>query len=532
MNRAFGINRLTIGLALGLILGIVLGAFLVSHFTSTPTETPVEVQRTVERVQLGDPDYEPPDQLPEMLAMNQLFRGVAQRTTPAVVFVEVTLPAGRADVPRDENHNFDEDLLRRFYRQRPYRQSAGSGVIVSRDGYIVTNYHVIADAERISVLLSDKREYDAVLVGSDPSTDLAVIRIEDGDHLPVIPLGNSDIVEVGDWVMAVGNPFRLTSTVTAGIVSALGRQVDIIEDDFRIEDFIQTDAAINPGNSGGALVNLQGELIGISTAIATRGGSYEGYGFAVPSNLVVRVVRDLIEYGTVQRGYLGIQITPISSRQANDLGLERVGGVLLSHVAQGGAAQRAGLRSGDVLLSIDGDEVNAPNQVQSRIALKRPGDHLSLDVWRNGRVATFEAELIGRDDAAIQRWAATLGRQPGEPERGLREEREPAPEVGMFDLEDWGIGLRDLSGRERSDFQVQNGAYVLYIRGGSPAAVDGLPRDVVITGIDGVAVNSANRVADMLSRIGTADESVLFEVKRRDGITAFYDISMPRPDPQ
>ena len=310
------------------------------------------VPRVVERVELGRqppraaapiPDSGRTTPVIDVVTLNRLFKHVAGQVTEAVVYIQVE-SSGR-DVPRDWFHNFEEDERGgRFFREMP-RQSVGSGVLISDQGHIVTNHHVVDRATTILVTLSDKRQYEARLLGIDRSTDLAVLQIDPaGDHLPVVALGNSDEIQVGEWVLAVGNPFRLTSTVTAGIVSALGRQVNIIDDEFRIEDFIQTDAAINPGNSGGALVNLQGELVGVNTAIATESGSYEGYGFAVPVNLVERVVQDLIVYGEVQRGYLGVTIQGIDAGVARRLGLERIGGVYLERVEQGSAADRGGLR--------------------------------------------------------------------------------------------------------------------------------------------------------------------------------------------
>ena len=289
-----GIGLVLVGLAAGILWVLVTGG----NERALPGET-----RVVEPVQLGRP-YTPSDipvtdsleRLPDIAALNRVFRQVADRVTPSVVYIEVEAP-----FEGDQYHDFDDEP-RRFFRRDPSQAAVGSGVLISPQGYVVTNHHVVERAERVRVTLSDKRAFDARIVGADPSTDLAVLRIEGAEDLPAILFGDSDGLHAGEWVLAVGNPFRLTSTVTAGIVSATGRQVNIIEDDFGIEDFIQTDAAINPGNSGGAVVNLNGELVGISTAIATETGSYEGYGFAVPVNLMARVAGDIIEYGEVQRG--------------------------------------------------------------------------------------------------------------------------------------------------------------------------------------------------------------------------------------
>ncbi|MDX1548444.1 MAG: trypsin-like peptidase domain-containing protein, partial [Rhodothermales bacterium] len=279
-------------IGIGLVLVGLFGGILLMLFVINSRAVPEVMPAVVERVELGRPAparaaperrSEPAGATVDLKALNQQFRGVAGEVRRSVVYIQVEGPG--QGLPRDWFHNFEGEGDR-FLRELP-RQSVGSGVIISPQGYVVTNHHVVDRAETILVTLADKRQFEARIVGVDPSTDLAVLRLESEDEpLPVITIGDSDRLEVGEWVLAIGNPFRLTSTVTAGIVSALGRQVNIIDDPLRIEDFIQTDAAINPGNSGGALVNLDGALVGISTAIATESGSYEGYGFAVPVNLV------------------------------------------------------------------------------------------------------------------------------------------------------------------------------------------------------------------------------------------------------
>jgi serine protease Do len=466
-------------------------------------------------------------ELPEATTINRLFTGVAARVTPAVVFISIETDAP-AEVPDDG-----------FHEELPYyprgRISAGSGVIVSPEGYILTNGHVVQDATRIRVLLSDKREFDAELVGGDPTTDLAVIRLleanvgadEDEDPLPVATLGDSDALEVGEWVLAVGSPFRLTGTVTQGIVSALSRQVNIIEDSFRIEDFIQTDAAINPGNSGGALVNLRGEVVGIATAIATESGSYEGYGFAIPINLARRVAADLITRGEVERGYLGVEVRPVTAADARELGMRLIEGVFIASVARGTSADRAGLRERDVLLAVDGEPVDSPNQFQSRIALSRPGDRVALDVWRDGARRRLEAGLIGRDDPVFARWLAGLG------EGRLEEEpppAEPPPDAPFFDAEDWGVRFRDLTPAERRAFGVSGGAYVEGIASGSAADVDGLPEGTVVTQIEDRPVGSAEQARASLAALAEVGAPALLRVRRPDGLVAFYDLASPYVD--
>jgi len=292
-------------------------------------------------------------------------------------------------------------------RMLPRRRATtiGSGVLVSPDGYIITNNHVIAgaDAQSITVTLNDKRFFSASVIGRDPSTDLAVLKI-DGLDLPHAVIGNSDAVEVGDWVVAVGNPFRLRSTVTAGIVSALGRNVDIISDQLRVESFIQTDAAINRGNSGGALINSFGELVGINTAIATENGSYQGYGFAIPINMAFKISRDLIEFGEVRRAFLGVSIMAIGQDRARQLGLSRIQGVEIVNIARNGAADLGGLRLSDVIIDVDGFEVNEANELQARIALQRPGDSVAMTIWRNGELLPITLRVNGLENENVRNW--------------------------------------------------------------------------------------------------------------------------------
>lgn len=533
MERLGGNRQVTfligVGLVLvGLLAGILVMLFVVDVRRPVATATP----QRVERVQLGQRQptsaetrpADSPGALVEPMTLNRLFKEVADRVTPAVVFIQVE--SAPRDVPREWFHNFDEEARRRFFQEHPPRQSVGSGVIVSDDGYVVTNNHVIEGANAIQVTLHDKRVYPARVVGTDPSTDLAVIRLEDAKTLPAIEFGDSDELQVGEWVLAIGNPFRLTSTVTAGIVSALGRQVNIIEGSFRIEDFIQTDAAINPGNSGGALVDLQGRLVGISTAIATESGSYEGYGFAVPVNLMERVVADLIEYGEVRRGYLGVSIQDVDARAAEDLGLDGIWGVYVENVIPGGAADAGGVRDGDVVLAIDGRRIRATNELQSAVARRRPGDRLTVEVWRSGKNETLEVELLGRDDPAYAHWINELDEEPAP----LYPEMEPDdPEAEVFELGDWGIGLRDLANTDGQRFSITQGAYVAYVAKGSPAEAAGLPRDVVIEQIAGQDVLSSEDALNILGDVSPYEETVLVRVRRRDGVAAFYELVTPVP---
>ena len=281
--------------------------------------------------------------------------------------------------------------------QRQVYNAYGSGVIITGDGYILTNNHVVQDAERISVTLNDRRELPARLVGNDPATDLAVIKIE-AEGLTYISFGNSDSVRVGEPVLAIGNPFNLTSTVTSGIISAKARNMHIIDNprsnETPLESFLQTDAAVNSGNSGGALVNSQAELIGIVTAIASGNGNYIGYSFAIPSNLAVKVAGDLQRYGYVQRGYLGLQVTEVDAEVARRAGARAIKGLYVGKVTPGGAAEKAGMRSGDIVLRVAGKEVNTFAEMMEELGLFSPGDEVEVDFERGGRTETLKATLL------------------------------------------------------------------------------------------------------------------------------------------
>lgn len=511
-----GIGLVLIGLLGGILLMLVV-----------EDAEPQVAPRMVDRVELGSgapiqtstgADSGLSASVPPPAALNNLFREVASRVTPAVVYIQVEM----ARNGERQLRNFDDGLRERFFQNPPPRRSVGSGVIISNKGHVVTNYHVVENAEAIRVTLADKRQFDARVVGSDASTDLAVLKLDTQADLPAVAFGNSDQIDVGEWVVAVGNPFRLTSTVTAGIVSALGRQVGIINDRFRIEDFIQTDAAINPGNSGGALVNLKGELVGISTAIATESGSYEGYGFAVPSNLMRRVVHDLIAYGEVRRGYMGVTIQEIDASVARELGLKRIRGVYIGDVQPGGAADRAGIQNGDVVLTINGRPVDAPNELQSIVARYRPGEQLTIKVWRDGVTHTYEVQLMGRQDWNVDEEPQPSGDAEDTPDRM------PEPSgAQLFELEAWGLGIHAVASRERKEFGVDNGVYIAYVQNGSVAAEAGLPRDVVITRIDQAMVRSVEEALKALERANEQDEAILIRVRRRDGTSAFYEVQSP-----
>ncbi|MEO6168788.1 MAG: trypsin-like peptidase domain-containing protein, partial [Chitinophagales bacterium] len=297
------------------------------------------------------------------------FRYAAKRTTSGVVHIKTSYAPRQ--VSRNDQYNPFRELFGDQFGQQQPSESSGSGVIISDDGYIVTNNHVVDDGETIEVILADKQSYQAKVIGTDPSTDLALLKIDER-NLPFITFGNSDSVEVGEWVLAVGNPFNLESTVTAGIVSAKGRNINLLRsrDTSAVESFIQTDAAVNPGNSGGALVNTNGELIGINSAIATPTGTFAGYSFAVPVNIVSKVVNDLMKFGMVQRGFLGVQIATLNADLAKAKGLDakNLTGVYVDGVKAGGAGEAAGLKAGDIITKVNNAPVNTSPELQEQVS--------------------------------------------------------------------------------------------------------------------------------------------------------------------
>ncbi|MBI1227364.1 MAG: PDZ domain-containing protein [Bacteroidetes bacterium] len=354
--------------------------------------------------------------------------------------------------------------------------SSGSGVIISPDGYIVTNNHVIEDGNKYQVTMGDHREYDAKLVATDPFTDIALLKIEE-HNLPSLTFGNSDSLRVGEWVLAVGNPFNLESTVTAGIVSAKGRSIDILEGEYTIESFIQTDAAVNPGNSGGALVNTNGELVGINTAIITRSGKYEGYSFAIPSTLVQKIIRDLRDYGEVKRGLLGVKIGPVDDRIAHELRLPAVEGVYINSVTTDGGAEDAGLQSEDVIVGINGVKIRAIPELQEQVGRLHPGAVIKVEYIREGRRYSANVTLKDKDMASK-----------------IVVKSDDDSLLGMM-----GFTLRELSADERRKMRV-SGVYVENIKVGSVIEKTEMDPGYIITKVGEVKVSSVQEVLNELKK--------------------------------
>ena len=435
------------------------------------------------------------------------FTGVAEIANPAVVHIKTTSGGSQSRQPQGGGSPFDPfEFFNgpgfRFDSPGP-RMASGSGVIISEDGYIVTNNHVVENSNKIEVVLNDKRSYLAELVGTDKNTDLAVLRISDSE-MPFLKLGNSDDVKVGQWVVAVGNPFNLNSTVTFGIVSAMGRNIDLLRsqgNQYAIENFIQTDAAINPGNSGGALVNTSGELIGINTAIASQTGSYAGYGFAVPVNLMKKVVNDLMKYGKVQRAILGVSIQDISQALQEEKNLPDLKGVYIADVVSGGSADKADVKKDDVILKIDGEEVNSSSKLQEKVGKYRPGDKITLTIRRSGQIKELKATLLSKDgDAKLS--VAT-----------------PANAKSYL-----GMNLTTTTKEEREKLKVKAGAKVESIENGAFAQA-GIPKGFIITHINNERVYSPKGAISVLSSLSGA---IVIEGKTKAGDDRIFAVKLPK----
>ncbi len=369
----------------------------------------------------------------------------------------------------------------------------GSGVILSPDGYIVTNYHVIENAHKIQVTLDDKRTYKAELIGVDPPTDLALLKIK-ADNLPYLNFGDVDQVRLGDWVLAIGNPFNLTSTVTAGIISAKGRNLGLMGDrNYRIESYLQTDAALNPGNSGGALVNLKGELIGINSAIISPTQGYTGYSFAIPADIVKKVVEDLEKYGQVQRAYLGVQVADINADFAKEKHLDKIEGVYVDGLVPGGAAEDAGIKEGDVLLAINGKKVNSLAELQEELSLYRPKDRVNVLVKRGGKTKQI---------------LVTLRNQQGNTEL--------VKATGYVD----GARFESLTRKEQSRLNIDFGVKVVDIKPGKFMDI-GIRKGYIILSINGKKLRTPEDVARILA--GGAVRIKAIEGVQTDGTYFSYE---------
>jgi serine protease Do len=408
------------------------------------------------------------------------FTYSAEKVTPAVVHIKTKMTRNMSRQMMDPFEDFFGGFGGGGRRQQPEAQEAsGSGVIISADGYIVTNNHVVQDADEVSVVMNDKREFKAKVISTDPSSDLAVIQVK-SSNLPFLTFGDSDNLKVGEWVLAVGNPFNLESTVTAGIVSAKGRSniIDRTDKDMNpLESFIQTDAAVNPGNSGGALVNLKGELVGINTAIYSRTGQFAGYSFAVPVSIVRKVAADLIKFGNVQRGFLGVNIQEVNSKLVQEKDLKVNDGVYVGGFPpNGSSAQSAGLKVNDVIIKVDGVPTSSSSKLMELVGRKRPGETVVVTVNRDGDVKDFNVTLKNKD--------GNTNIVKGEVSTTVTSEF-------------LGVKLGSLSESEKAKYKVKGGAKILEVDPDGRFGSQGFEKGLVITKINDVPFNDAKEAVEM-----------------------------------
>jgi len=417
--------------------------------------------------------------------VNTEFCDAAERCMPAVVHIKTSY-----NQPTYTLYDFI------FGTQSAMQvSSSGSGVIVSSDGYIVTNNHVIENAEVIEVVLNNKKSYSGKVIGRDATTDLALLKIEATD-LPFLIYGNSDELRIGEWVLAIGNPFNLTSTVTAGIVSAKARNIDANSGNQVIESYIQTDAAVNPGSSGGALVNAKGELVGINSAIASQTGSYVGYSFAIPVNMVRKIVADLVEFGSVQRAYMGIEMMDLNSQTAKKLNIDDVDGVYVARVVGGGAAEKSGIYAGDIILAVNDTKVNSATELLEMISLYRPGANITLDVKSENSTRKVDMILLNR--------------------------------YGGVDLtksesvDALGAHFEPVSEQLKSRLRIRNGVQVSDLTAGKLAA-SGIQNGFIIVRANNKNINS---VLDLENAIKSSNNAIFLEGIYPNGMTGYYALKL------
>jgi Do/DeqQ family serine protease len=373
----------------------------------------------------------------------------------------------------------------------------GSGVIISGKGYIVTNNHVVSGSDEVVVVLNDKREFKATVMGTDPTTDIALLKV-DAEELNSLKFGDSNALKLGEWVLAIGNPYNLTSTVTAGIVSAKARTMGILRtQEFGIESFIQTDAAVNPGNSGGALINTRGELVGINTAIASRTGAFSGYSFAVPVSIVEKVVTDLIEYGEVQRAILGVNIATVTAELAEAMDIDAIEGVYVSNVRPEGAARQAGIKEGDVIISIDDTRVNSSPELQETVSRYRPGEKVRVIVKRDGKLKQFDVVL-----------------------RNLEGSTELVRKADVIEV--LGASFEPLSEREKQAMGISYGVKVTSVKPGKFMKV-GIEKGFILTSVNKKPVGSVKDIADILKN---SEGGIIIEGLDQKGSRAYYAFGM------
>jgi serine protease Do len=487
-------KRLTLALCAAGVIGGAVGAVAVNHNNATAAAEAAALAQA--------PAAAPVAAAPAPVAGNPAvvglpdFTRIVSHNGPAVVNVRVvgsTKVAQRQQMPQfDEDDPFFE-FFRRFQPQQPRGNGggrelvygAGSGFIVSPDGVILTNAHVVRDADEVTVKLQDRREYRAKVLGSDPKTDVAVLKI-DARNLPVVPVGNSRNLQVGEWVLAIGSPYGLESSVTAGVVSAKGRSLPGDQ-----VPFIQTDVAVNPGNSGGPLFNTRGEVVGINSQIYSQTGGYQGLSFAIPIDVAVRIKDQIVATGKVQHAKLGVVIQSVDQGFADSFKLESPDGALVSNVERGGAADKAGLKPGDVIRKINGQAVSSAGDLTGIVSVAKPGDRVALDVWRDGHVVQLNATLANAND---------------KPERGSYSKVADVDKGAKL-----GLSLRPLDPMERRQSGIATG--LLIEDAGGPAQMAGIQPGDVLLSVNGKPVNSVEQVRDV---VGKSSKSVALLIQRGD----------------
>ncbi|GBD89802.1 putative periplasmic serine endoprotease DegP-like precursor [bacterium BMS3Abin04] len=487
-----------------LIIGLVFGVVLVSSFGW--------VKPSMAEIQIGSKNPPVSPITTDAKSFNEAFVDVAQKVTPSIV--QITVVSKVKGNPHDAFQFFfpfnDKNMPRK-------QAASGSGIIISDDGYILTNNHVVKNAITVEVTLNDKREFKAKVIGTDPLTDLGVIKI-DAKDLPAAYLGNSDKLKVGTWVMAIGNPLSLTSTVTAGIVSATNRSLRLIKDSYGVEDFIQTDAAINPGNSGGALVDLNGAVVGINSAIATNGmsGTYIGYGFAIPINLAKSVAQDLIANGKVSRGYIGVQISEVDAATAKAVGLAKPTGVMIQNIVKDGSAASADIKAGDIILKIDNKVVNQPNELQGYVATKRAGDEVTLTLFRNGDTIERTVKLKSRNSAGDETVVNNDKKEEKKDNEGLEE----------ITFKDLGLSVKDMNKSQLKKFDAENGILITGVKEFSPAANQRLRPGYIIIEANNNKVESAKDFEKIIDK--KKGKAILLKIKADKENTFFVGLEIPK----
>lgn len=465
-------------------IGAVIALSLYSRFNSGSDMLVAEERQPIQLSSYTQPVALPQAQLPDLTQ-------AAEKSVSAVVHITTKT--------KTSYYGDGNDIFEYFFGPRgnrgmepQYREAAGSGVIIGEDGYIVTNNHVVDGAEDIFVILNDNRKFQAKIVGRDPNTDIALIKV-DAKNLPVLYWGDSEMLKLGEWVLAVGNPFNLTSTVTAGIVSAKSRSIGIMGGKMPMESFIQTDAAVNPGNSGGALVNSRGELVGINTAIASQTGTYSGYSFAVPATIVRKVVEDLRKFGEVQRALLGVNIKNIDDAFAKENKLDKIEGIYIDGVSDDGAAKAAGIKKGDIIIAINSTKVNSFSELQEQIGKKRPGDQVAVNIKRDGVEKIFNVTLRNAkgNTAIVKESFSELGAEFGE-----------------------------ISDKDRQRLNIDQGIQVLKISAGKMKNA-GVRVGFIITDVNKISIDSVEDMKRIISQ-SSDKKPILIEGVYPDGKWAYY----------